>query len=1687
MAFDRQNITNQGMYLIRRLGDGCRLSFTAMFTEVAAITPAMMPTGGGVTYSQAKSDTDRFSEGTMWNVSPVKSHVSSGSTDLRAVGKFQRTTAGTFVMRSAYLFATLLDENNDIAKDGTGNPLENILFAVASNDDESVLQSDGNNSLYVTFQLVLTNGYSQIVIVENGVATLQDLENLQGSSNIGKLSMKFDHVTGDLQLFDGDGNLIDQANLPVGYGTGGSGSGVVTVNDDQMIHGRKVWISSVESSDPSCTLYKIPGGTSYAFVSGYDADMERQVTISPDSEQVIAYKEQVKAFVIGQVGGRLTVTDTGLSYYAIRNLMDSERLRRPFVSDFFYVSEDRDEDTPENIGQDTTVCNLSEITDGAVLASLWRGYSRLALEDADVLSSIDSDPDTARALAIKYPERLDPAQFLIHPIAVNPSDFRAIYTTEDLVNIRTKYQAISDVPVDTGNGNTATLNTVTRTRLLRVIKGLYEKQVQNARVSYLLSSKMYEASTQVDANAHTVAIDSSGITFGNRGQQIKLSIDSESDGGSQKLALSRVTGQDENIFAFIGDSGMFGGAPLFSVRVAAHAHYTSGTKNWLLNELKCSDGFVAEIAGQRYNSVQEPVLDLDKNDHLFVTCADNLNLPQDMTHVVVDIMGYMGCNDTPVDQFKHVGCIVPFNKDVHSQSVNANRFGCEIDLTIPLNGWVQSPVDNVGDKPVLSQRLPDVFVVRAYAISFNKTQIPDSIVPTLLMYHPYVSNAITKNGAYMVDAVYDDGSTVMFEGLPVVLEDGTRIFLEEQSDSMAGGYYWYRTRKLDEHNEPVVDSHGNPVFMCISGKYLDMEVVEPEYEGMAFNVYGKVPAGTAFYNTSSDSPQYFIENIANDLYAYIPKLTTNYFYAFEDITQPYGMRFTPITPEILLDAIEHHYESKPSDVSISNVPVFISGSSYQSCLSNGELCNVQTHSTPKSGLVKKGWEDDPEDEHRYSMVAVMLDAGTHPLQVVPSSNLSVMEPEVGSLVDTSNDDPLRAFHRIEPFEVYAPYNHKAVCVNVNTLGTEAGEMSEGTYFSATYESDDGTAWGYRPEGSDIIQFIRKDMTSYTGEPVESVEVEETTVDRYFLIREGESITSYAEPSDTSTSAQLTIPGQVHVIKITSNGFARIESGVYVKLSDVELDATEELWNNAQLPDMDRNYNFASRGGSVTVWSHVMRDGTLVGRSFTFTEGILYIAHVLFDDRDVGRVTYHGEQSAPASTRYCDFSDFTYSYPDQVYDVLEPAVEESRTRSITPLQTTTMNEHTHTKALQLNADGTTERILIPHDTDFHIIGRYVTGEDGDDPTPEPKPLYKIHISKDNRKDPSDYSVLDALSVSHGILRYAPCAIFVGTHAECEEKLTLIESVKQNLAGTAQEDNTAYMMTSDPIDTSDTTYSVWINPEESSDISDNRLKVIKDINLALKDLSESTSVVNSLTERPQPLKVFDHLTQVQAITLMRTVQTSDYIPWKVRREGALHSDAFTNNYFINQTKVLQGTDASDCANMLLHIKDPWGIGWRQTVETLSRNAPITVYSRLPLEKARSLMNKIYMYLRYEHDPDDSSLVEPYPYWCDARFECPDSGIPAVTIPSTDYRVVLTSVEEGVTVEHLAQRLYASLRDTGEDLGEEYESYVERIREGVNNLPYVVFPHLRKDHAFVTKYWFENYDEKPCGTVVVMDNNE
>ena len=102
MAFDRQNITNQGFYLLKKVKDGCSLSFTAMFVEENTVQPSQMPNGGGLTYSQADSDKVRFSKGIMWSVTPIKSYINnSGNTEIRAVGKFNKESASELVVRTA--------------------------------------------------------------------------------------------------------------------------------------------------------------------------------------------------------------------------------------------------------------------------------------------------------------------------------------------------------------------------------------------------------------------------------------------------------------------------------------------------------------------------------------------------------------------------------------------------------------------------------------------------------------------------------------------------------------------------------------------------------------------------------------------------------------------------------------------------------------------------------------------------------------------------------------------------------------------------------------------------------------------------------------------------------------------------------------------------------------------------------------------------------------------------------------------------------------------------------------------------------------------------------------------------------------------------------------------------------------------------------------------------------------------------------------------------------------------------------------------------------------------------------------------------------------------------------------------------------------------------------------------------
>lgn len=1673
MAFDRQNITNQGMYLIRRLKDGCRINFTAMFTEVSTITPAMMPTGGGVTYTQAVGNPERFSEGQMWSVSTEK-------TDFRAVAKFRRDDPGAFVMRSAYLFATLLDETNNVAVDEHNNPLENILFAVASNDEESVLQSDGRNSLYVTFQLVLTNGYSQIITVENGVATLEDLESVQNKNDTGRLSLRFDSITGDLQLFDGEGNLIDQANLPAQLGSGSGIGGVV--------NGKTVWVSMTHTTHAGNTLYRVPSvdGYVYAFVSGFDPDKDLLVKENPSSDEAVSYMNQVKAFVVGKSGNHLTVTDTGKAYDEVRALMSAQTLRQPKVTDFFSISEDRSDLTLDNIGQDTVITNISDITDPEVLASLWRGYARIAAEDPSVLVEIDEDLEVAKDLAKRHPELLDPERFLIPPMSVDPTDFKAVYSNAEQAELQLKYQVLADVPVDTGGGVMSTLNTVTRTRLLRVLKGLYEKQVQNARIAYLMSSQAFEEGSHIDTDAPSIAIDSTGISFMNDGQTIKLSVNSENGNGPQKLSLSRISGDTEQIFAFIGDSGAFGGAPLFSVLVSAHAHYTGNTKNWLLNSIKISDGYVAEIAGQRYNSVPEPVMDKNKNDHMYVTCAEKLSLPQDMTHVVVDILGYMGVNRTPVEQYKHIGCIVPFNKEINSQSVNANRFGCDIDLTLPLNSWIQTPVEDVDG----TQNTPDVFVVRAYAINFTPTEIPSVDPPQLLTYHPFSALATAKNGAYMVDAVYDDGSTVMFSGLPVTVEDGKSLLIEAQSDRTVGGNYWYQVRVLDEDNNPVLDEHGNPKVMYVSGRYVNLDLATPDYEIGAFNKYAKIPSGTVYYNAPREADMYHEGELSSVLYTTIAQRTTNGFYAVQDINLPYGMKFFVITEDILLDTIEDQYDEKESDDSVLNVPISISSgrTTYRSVLSDGEICNPITHTEDVSALVKKGWEKDTEYTRKYTKLAIWMDSGSNPLRVVNAEDVSVLVPEIESIKDTTGDDPVASFHRILPFQVEIPYTHQYTAVHEDTLevGT-SGSLDD--VIEAVFETNDLSAWGIQPTGSEYIYFIRKDMTFYTGTPQVDESVTEEEVDRYFIVSSGHPVTVYMDHDTSSVSSQLTSQGPVHVTGFTSNGFCRISSGGYVLRTDIELDATKELLESASDPSTTL-ISQPTEASPITVYSHCMADGTLTGRSAVLTDGTLTAVKLL--SGTVCQFTYAGSVTPEPKLAY--LSQFQEALSSELYEDIESVFAASE---ITPV-TTSQRPVTTTKvqAVEIHPDGTMQRIVIEEGTQLIIIGMGSIGED--DPTPGEEDIYSVSIGEDLRTDKNNMSVLASIDMPERVLRHSPGVIFTGTSDECDVLLSSIQSQKALLDGTSIEDNTVYTKSSAPIDATESGFSVWIDAQSTEQLSENRAAVVKDFNKVIGDVAQANVLFNTLLSDLKPTEILSNVTWLEARAFWNTLHSGDSVRWYMSNfDGTVQN--VTNVYSISQVSESLSTEsvgygpqngmfnAAECAGLLLRVGYSMEGGWTAIRDKLLQSTkPTLIWDNLTYNRMKSLMEELarVMVLEYDYEyyGDEAETYEPYMYWCTAEFSSSlPSWVPNVKVPNTSWKVTLTSKNTEESDETIASVLADAAQECGVELSS--DEVLSRISSSVVPVVLVDDVWIKGAQSFV-KHFNDSYGI--YGTLTCSDND-
>lgn len=1189
MAFDRQNITNQGFYLLKKVKDGCSLSFTSMFVEQDTVAPSQMPNGGGLTYEQAVSDSDRFRQGVMWSVTPIKSYIGdNGNLSVRAIGKFNTDVESELIVRTAYLFASVVDAHGDVVIED-GRPLENVLFAVASNNNTSVLQGDGKNSLYVTFSVVLTNGFSSIVGIENGVATLQDLESIQAGANIQKLTIKFDENTKDLQLFDADGNLIDQANL----GAVGGNDDAVTVHNPQYVFGEKIWVDPSAVQRPCRTVYVVKESddtTHYVFVSGLDAVIEELA--STDEAAMEQYKANVKAFEITAQDGKIVLTQLDKTFDECREIASGSIVRKPKIADFFVISDDRDPETVENIGQDKV--RLAEGLTDELAAILWQGYSRI----------ISTDPNIPFELTRQYaifPNTISIEEInaLIPTVAIDPSDFKAVYTNGECEALKLKYNALGDKEVDG-----IQLQNASRMTLLRVLKGIYEQQVSVARKAYLKADEAWDSSFYVDSARRMTFVSNEGLTLANESQFYNIGVEKESgdEGEKQKLALSRkVFWSDNGVqksailpFAFVGDSGMLGGAPLFTVRILTAAHYTHGTKNWLLNAIQCSDGFKAELCGQLKNNITNPS-SASMDAHLFVSCADNLKL-RTFSSVVVEIDGYTGVNHSPVSQHKTLGCIVPFDVE-KKHNPHTGSFGCDIDLTLPLNSWVQTDAQ---ETPLQ----PDIITVKAYICDARPMEVPEISTDdrTPMVFVPFNLNGITVRDTVLYGAVFSDGTAE--NALPVVLPEGVRIVVDGRSADSFNDYWWYRVIAVDE-NGNLVDLDGNPTDTPVHAYTWSQNIREyereiGEYE--EFKKYARIPAGAQLYvwNEESDDVKYGLP-LTSSTDVIIDIHTQNGWYGIADTTQNSGYVFVKDNePGLILDSLMETYRNKTHDERFSNVPVgFWSGNRNFRALFGSDMGFESYFSVHGlgggTGLLKDSFDDSlsafyvkPDSPDEYDSLNELLIAQRDFLLISGSESHS-------------------SYTRVKPFRVSDVLVEHAYKADTNLYGLNRMEFPEEYEIDRYYESDDKLDIGVSLNTDrDVIIWTSKALMTITPavlEPYEDTTI--TELDRYATGTD--IVNKYERPLNDSEPIGTIDLSEIPYLKVsgtTANGFARIDAlpEYYLRLSDITLSLVET-------PAEDETYIVtASELNPVTYYQGVMPDSKLVS-PVTVTEGT-FTCHVI---------------------------------------------------------------------------------------------------------------------------------------------------------------------------------------------------------------------------------------------------------------------------------------------------------------------------------------------------------------------------------------------------------------------------------------------------------------------------------------------
>lgn len=142
---------------------------------------------------------------------------------------------------------------------------------------------DVENANYVSFTINNLNGYTSVDFNPDAYATYDDVANAL-SRGIDGLHIAFDTASGDLKLLDKDGNVLDQANLPIKadviIADGEEGYKYVKTDVKQDIHAAKAWMP--EGKTAWDTVGAVPYTMKHAALVVGNASSREFVSTKPD-------------------------------------------------------------------------------------------------------------------------------------------------------------------------------------------------------------------------------------------------------------------------------------------------------------------------------------------------------------------------------------------------------------------------------------------------------------------------------------------------------------------------------------------------------------------------------------------------------------------------------------------------------------------------------------------------------------------------------------------------------------------------------------------------------------------------------------------------------------------------------------------------------------------------------------------------------------------------------------------------------------------------------------------------------------------------------------------------------------------------------------------------------------------------------------------------------------------------------------------------------------------------------------------------------------------------------------------------------------------------------------------------------------------------------------------------------------